>query len=101
MATAIPPRAAEVANKRLVRQKFLGSGGCSGFSTSTGPALNGTNLRKGTGYRNLFLRTASMLVKSPIEGKKIQESGFKKFRNMFFKEIWHLQLEVLSMHLLI
>jgi len=27
--------------------------------------------------------------------------GLKKFRNMFFKEIWHLQLEVQRMHLLI
>jgi hypothetical protein len=101
MATAMPPRAAEVANKRLVRQKFLGSGGCCGFSTSTGPALKGTNLRKGTGYRNLILRTASMALKSPITAKKIQESGFKKLRNMFFKEIWHLQLGVPGLHLLI
>jgi hypothetical protein len=77
MATAIPPRAAEVANKRLVRQKFLGSGGCSGFSTSTGPALNGTNLRKGTGYRNLFLRTASMVVKTLFGSEKYKNWDLK------------------------
>jgi hypothetical protein len=83
MATAMPPRAAEVANKRLVRQKFLGSGGCSGFSTSTGPALKGTNLRKGTGYRNLFLRTASMLVKTPIKAKRYRNRDLKVQKYVF------------------
>jgi hypothetical protein len=100
MATAMPPRAAEVANKRLVRQKFFGSGGCSGPSTSTGPALKGTNLRKGTGYRLNFENRVYGVEESDC-GKKIQESGFKKLRNMFFKEIWHLQLEVPGVHLLI
>jgi len=42
-----------------------------------------------------------MALKSPITAKKIQESGFKKLRNMFFKEIWHLQLGVPGLHLLI
>jgi hypothetical protein len=87
MATAMPPRAAEVANKRLVRQKFLGSGGCSGFSTSTGPALKGTNLRKGTGYRNLFLRTASMLVKTPIKAKRYRNRDLKSSEICFLRKI--------------
>ena len=77
MATAIPPRAAEVANRRLVRQKFPGSGGWTWFSTSTGPALKLTNLRKGTVYRNLILRTASMFLKVSL-GAKDTGIGIKK-----------------------
>ncbi len=52
-----------------MRQKFLGSDGWAGFSTSTGPAFNLTNLRKGTGYRNLILRTASMFLKGIVRPK--------------------------------
>jgi hypothetical protein len=51
MATAIPPRAAEVASKRPVRQKFLCSeAGAqpSASSIGTGRALGAGNLRKGT-----------------------------------------------------
>jgi hypothetical protein len=77
MATAIPPRAAEVANNRLVRQKFFGSGGLAGFSTSTGPALNETNLRKGTGDRNFILRTASMFLKTRFGAKKYRNRDLK------------------------
>jgi hypothetical protein len=84
MATAIPPRAAEVANKRLVRQKFPGSDGWDGSSTSTGPALNGTILRNGTGYRNLILRTASMVVKNPNWGAKDTEIGILKSKKYVF-----------------
>ena len=52
MATAIPPRAAEVASKRPVRQKFRGSEAAGAqpgaWSIGIGPVLNGGNLRKGT-----------------------------------------------------
>ena len=52
MATAIPPRAAEVASNRPVRQKFLCSeaaGAQPGArSIGTGPVLFMGNLRKGT-----------------------------------------------------
>jgi hypothetical protein len=52
MATAIPPRAAEVASSRPVRQKFLRSGGGGAqpgaWSIGTGPVLYKGNLRKGT-----------------------------------------------------
>jgi hypothetical protein len=69
MATAIPPKAAEVARRRLVRQKFRGSDGWASSSTSTGPALNLTNLRKGTGYRNLIFGIASMFLKGIVKAK--------------------------------
>src|ERR1700733_1736540 len=50
MATAIPPSAAEVANRRPVRQRFRGSGtGCES-STSTGPDLKLANFRMGTDF---------------------------------------------------
>jgi len=52
MATAIPPKAAEVASKRPVRQKFLCSeaGGTQldAWSMGIGSLRNGVNLRKGT-----------------------------------------------------
>jgi hypothetical protein len=77
MATAIPPKAAEVANKRLVRQKFPGSDEWAESSTNTGPALNGTNFRNGTGYRNLFLRTASMWLMARFEAKRYKNQDLK------------------------
>jgi hypothetical protein len=52
MATAIPPRAAEVASNRPVRQRLLCSeaGGAQPGASSMGigSLLNGVNLRKGT-----------------------------------------------------
>jgi len=52
MATAIPPRAAEVASKRPVRQKFLCSEAAGAqpgaWSIGTGPVLWRGKLRKGT-----------------------------------------------------
>ena len=42
-----------------------------------------------------------MVMKGEIGPQKIQESGFKKFENAFFYEIWYFQLEVFSKHLLI
>jgi hypothetical protein len=52
MATAIPPRAAEVASNRPVRQKLLGSESAEvepeAWSIGGGPVLCEGNLRKGT-----------------------------------------------------
>jgi hypothetical protein len=52
MATAIPPRAAEVASKRPVRQKFpcseAGGTQLDAWSMGIGSVRNGINLRKGT-----------------------------------------------------
>ena len=50
MATAMPPRAAEVARRRPVRQRFRGSEtGCES-STSIGPDLKLANFRMGTDF---------------------------------------------------
>jgi hypothetical protein len=52
MATAIPPRAAEVASKRPVRQKFpcseAGGTQLDAWSMGIGSVRSGINLRKGT-----------------------------------------------------
>jgi hypothetical protein len=84
MATAMPPRAAEVASSRLVRQKFFGSGGGAVSLTSTGPVLKAANLRKGTAYRNLTFRSASMVLKGAVEPPKDTGIGIKKVQKYIF-----------------
>jgi hypothetical protein len=93
MATAIPPRAAEVASKRPVRQKFLCSaaGGAhpGAWSMGMGSVLDVVNLRKGTvpekknqvgPWRNLFFESASMVEKGEVEPPK-------KYRNQYLKSL--------------
>jgi hypothetical protein len=92
MATAIPPRAAEVTSNRPVRQKFLrsGRGGAQpgAWSIGTGSVLYKGNLRKGTGTwsgrlkkklvgETYFPKSASMVLTG--------ETGPKKYRNRYLK----------------
>jgi hypothetical protein len=49
IATAIPPKAAELASNRLVRQRFRGCGGGTEASTFDLKGMGMDNLRKGMG----------------------------------------------------
>jgi hypothetical protein len=97
MATAIPPRAAEVASNSPRRQKLLWRGVDGGSSTSLGPVLGVANLRRGTDDlrkikknfvgETYFWKARLWCLRAELKSQKIQESGFKKFRNTFFNEI--------------
>jgi hypothetical protein len=98
IATAIPPKAAEVAINRPERQKLRCSGtegSSSGPSKSEGETTSKRNLRSGmddlekkmwekSPLRNLFLRTASMLGKGVVEPERYRN------RDLKFKEICFL-----------
>lgn len=115
MATAIPPKAAEVASNRPVRQKFLcsGAGGTQpdAWSMGMGSVRNGVNLRKGTvtweklakmePAETYFLKARLWWCRAEIGAQKIQESVCEKFENAFFYEILYFPLEVFRKLLLI
>jgi len=99
MATAIPPKAAEVASKSPERQKFCRSGAewlSCGDSSWEGETNSKRNLRSGmddlarkmwekSARRNLFFETASMWGKGAVEPERYSN------RDLGFSEICFLR----------